>query len=246
MPKRRILISQPKPSSKSPYFDFITRYDVDIDFRKFFGIEPVPAREFRKLRLDLNNFTGVIFTSKISVDHYFRVAEEMRFHVPTTMKYFCNNETIAQYLSKYIVYRKRKISYADGTIDDFVNLIAKFPDEKFMLPVADNHRNTLNNKLKRKKLKITKAIFYQIAYENLNDLDFNYDIVVLYSPSGMKALEENYSIEKLKQVKIATFGSETAKAVTKAGLKIAVKAPTSNFPSMTMALENFLINGKAK
>ena len=104
----------------------------------------------------------------------------------------------------------------------------------------------MNNKLRRKKLKVTKAIFYQIAYENLSDLDFNYDIIVLYSPSGMKALEKNYTMEKLKEVKIATFGSETAKTVTKAGLKIAVKAPTSNFPSMTMALENYLINGKAK
>lgn len=246
MPNKRILISQPKPASNSPYFDIEKRYNVNIDFRKFFGIEPVAAREFRKLRIDLGSFTSVIFTSKIAVDHYFRVAEEMRFHVPTTMKYFCINETIAQYLSKYIVYRKRKISFADGSMDDFVFLIAKTADEKYLLPVADNHRNTLINKLKRKKVKVTKAVFYQIAYSDLSDIKLDYDIVVLFSPSGMKALEENFDDLKSYNIKIAAFGTETSKAVTKAGLKVSIKAPTSDCPSMTMAIEKFLKNGKIK
>lgn len=242
MPNRRILISQPKPANNSPYFELEKHYAVDFDFRKFFGIEPVPAREFRKLRLDLGSFTAVIFTSKVAVDHYFRVAKEMRFHVPNTMKYFCINETIAQYLSKYIVYRKRKISFGDGTMDDFVSLIAKTPEEKYILPVADNHRNTLNNKLKRKKLKVTKAIFYQIAYADLSDIKLDYDMIVLYSPSGVKALEENFGELKNKNLFIAAFGAETSKAVTKAGLKVNIKAPTPDCPSMTMAIEKYLKN----
>jgi len=245
MSEKKILISQPEPASNSPYFDLVDRYEVNIDFKKFFGIEAVAAKEFRKLRLDLGSFTSVIFTSKVSVDHYFRVAEEMRFHVPTTMKYFCNNETIAQYLSKYIVYRKRKISYADGTMDDFVNLIFKNPDEKYLLPVADDHRNTLNNKLKRKKIKVTKAVFYQIAYADLSKIKLDYDIIVLFSPSGMKALEANFDNLKDQKIKIAAFGTETAKAVVKAGLKVNIKVPTQECPSMTMALEKYLLNGKA-
>lgn len=246
MPQKRILISQPKPQNHSPYFELEKKYDVVFDFRKFFQIEPVPAREFRKLRIDLSTFTAVIFTSKIAVDHYFRVAEEMRFTVPTTMKYFCINETIAQYLSKYIVYRKRKISFADGSVDDFVNLMSKSPEEKYLLPVADNHRNTLNNKLKRKKIKVYKAVFYQIAYSDLKDIKLDYDIIVLFSPSGMKALEENFGEITEQNFKIAAFGAETTKAVTKAGLKVNIKAPTPECPSMTMAIENYLKNGKTK
>lgn len=246
MPEKRILISQPEPSENSPYFDLEKKYNVNFDFRKFFQIEPVASREFRKVRLDLNDYNALIFTSKIAADHYFRVAQKMRFQVPTTMKYFCINETIAQYLSKYIVYRKRKIFFADGTMDDFVDLISKSPDEEFLLPVADNHRNTLYNKLKRKKLRIKKAIFYQIVFSDLSDIDLNYDVIVLFSPSGIKALEENFSDIKKRSFKIAAFGNETAKAVNKAGLKVDIKAPTPDLPSMSMALENYLKNGKAK
>lgn len=247
MSQKRILISQPKPEENSPYFEIEKKYNVVFDFKKFFQIEPISGKEFRKeQRIDLNDYTAIIFTSKIAVDHYFRVSKELRFIVPTTMKYFCNNETIAQYLSKYIVYRKRKISFADGTIDDFINNITKSPEEKFLLPISNNHRNNFSNKLRRKKIKITKAIFYKIVNTNIKNVGTNYDIVVIFSPSGIKVLEDNKKTLKENNIKIAAFGTETAKAITKIGLKVNIKAPTTEHPSMTMAIENFLKNEKNK
>lgn len=244
MSNKKILISQPKPVEKSPYFDVEKNYDVVFDFRKFFQIEPVHSRELRKQRLNIVKFTSIIYTSKIAVDHFFRVAEELRYTVPGTLKYFCINETIAQYLSKYVVYRKRKISFGNGTIDDFVSIISKNPEENFLLPVADTHKNTLFNKLKRKKLNVTKAPIYKVASADLSDLTLDYDVIVLFSPSGVKSLVKNFPDFKDSKIKIAAFGTETTKAVSKAGLKTAIKAPTPEFPSMTMALEDYLRNGK--
>ncbi len=244
MPNKKILISQPKPVNKSPYFDLAKRYEVDFDFRKFFQLEPIPSKELRKQKINIGRFTAIIFTSKIAVDHYFRVTEELRYPVPSTLKYFCINETIAQYLSKYVVYRKRKISFANGTLDDFVTIISKNINEEMLLPVADSHKNTLYNKLKRKKLKVTKVPFYKVVSADLSDLEINHDIIVLFSPSGVKSLIENYPEIKDKNLKIAVFGNETAKATTKAGLKIFIKAPSPEFPSMAMALENYLRYGK--
>ncbi|MBN2892379.1 MAG: uroporphyrinogen-III synthase [Bacteroidales bacterium] len=246
MPIKNILISQPKPIHRSPYDDLVKKYDITVDFRKFFDIEPLPAREFRKARIDLASFTSVIFTSKVAIDHYFRLSEELRFLIPSTMKYFCMNETIANYLNKYIVYRKRKISFADGNVDDLVNLLSKYPEEKYLLPVADSHKNTLSNKLKRKKLKVVKAVSYKIVSSDLTDLGFDYDIVVLFSPSGVKALQENFPNYNSEKSKIAAFGAETCKAVTKAGYKLEIKAPTSEHPSMTMALDTYLKKNEGK
>lgn len=244
MPNKRILISQPKPVEKSPYFEIEKKYGVVFDFRKFFQIEPVHSRELRKQRLDIVKFTSIIFTSKIAVDHFFRIAEELRYTVPNSLKYFCINETIAQYLSKYVVYRKRKISFANGTIDDFASIISKSPEEFFLLPVADNHKNTLFNKLKRKKLNVTKAAIYKVVNSDLSDLKLDYDVIALFSPSGVKSLVENFPDFKDSKIKLAAFGAETTKAITKEGLKITIKAPTPEFPSMTMALDDFLKNEK--
>lgn len=244
MSNKKILISQPKPAEKSPYFDIEKRYDVVFDFRKFFQIEPVHSRELRRQRLDIVKFTSIIFTSKIAADHFFRIAKELRYSVPNTLKYFCINETIAQYLSKYVVYRKRKISFANGTIDDFVNIISKNTEEKFLLPVADNHKNTLYNKLKRKKLNVTKAALYKVASSDLSDLTLDYDVIVLFSPAGVKSLVKNFPDFKNSKIKIAAFGTETTKAISKEGLKTTIKAPSTEFPSMAMALEDYLKNGK--
>lgn len=237
---KNILISQPQPVHRSPYDDLVKKYQVKVDFRKFFGIEPLPAKEFRRSRIDISTFSSVIFTSRIAVDHYFRLAKELRFQIPPTLKYFCMNETIANYLNKYIVYRKRKISFGNGLIDDFVSVIMKYPEEKYLLPVADLHKNTLHNKLKRKKIKVTKAVSYKIVSDDLTEMDLNYDIIVLFSPSGVTALQENFPKVDAKDFKIAAFGAETCKAVKKAGMKLNLKAPTAEFPSMAMALDNYL------
>lgn len=246
MPSKKILISQPKPKNHSPYFDLEKRYDVNFEFRKFFRLEGVPSKELRKQRLNISKYTALIFTSRVAVDHFFRVAEEMRYTVPNSMKYFCINETIAQYLSKYIVYRKRKIFFANGTNEDFIDIISKNADEEFLLPVSDNHRNTLYNKLRRKKLKVTKAVFYRIVSEELKDIELEHDIIVLFSPSGVKSLVENFPDIAKSQVKIAVSGPETAKEASKAGLNVSLKAPTDEFPSIIMAIEKYLKDEKRK
>ena len=242
---KSILISQPQPVHRSPYDDLVKKYDLRVDFRKFFEIEEMPAKEFRRSRIDISTFASVIFTSKVAVDHYFRLAGELRFQVPPTMKYFCANETIANYLNKYIIYRKRKIHFANGLLDDLVSLIAEVCEEKVLLPVADFHINTLINKLKRKKVKVVKAVSYKIVSADLSDLELDYDIVVFFSPSGVKAWTENYPNIDSKKTIIAAFGAETCKTVRKAKMKLNIKAPTTEFRSMSIAIDNFLIkNGQ--
>ena len=242
---KRILISQPLPVHRSPYDNLVKKYDLEVDFRKFFEIEEMPAKEFRRSRIDISTYTAVIFTSKVGVDHYFRLAAELRFQVPPTMKYFCSNETIANYLNKYIIYRKRKIHFANGLIDDLVQIIADAPEERTLLPVADSHKNTLANKLKRKKVKVTKAVSYKIVSDDLSDLELNYDIVVFFSPSGVKAWQENFPDFDSSKIVIAAFGAETCKSVKKAKMKLDIKAPTTEFRSMSMAIDNYLIkNGQ--
>lgn len=237
---KNILISQPKPLHRSPYDDLVKKYSLNVDFKKFFEIEPLPAREFRRARIDITSYSSVIFTSRIAIDHYFRLAEELRYQIPATLKYFCMNETIANYLNKYIVYRKRKITFANGTMDDLVSIITKAPEENYLLPISDTHKNTLNNKLKRKKVKVDKAVSYKIVSADLSDMEMKYDIIVLFSPSGVKALQENFPNFDNKKIKIAGFGGETCKSVTKAGYSLDIKAPTSEYPSMAMALDNYL------
>ncbi len=237
---KSILISQPQPTQRSPYDDIVKKYNVKVDFHKFFDIEPVEAREFRRLRIDLSSFTAVIFTSKIAVDHYFRLATEMRYYPPTTLKYFCINESISNYLNKYITYRKRKIFFTDGLMDSLIEVVSKFTDEVFLLPVANTHKNNLINKLKRKKLNVIKAVSYKVVNVDLSKLKLSYDIVALFSPSGVDSLVANFPDFRDKKIKLATFGSETTKSAVKAGLKVDIKAPTAGVPSMAMALEKYL------
>lgn len=241
---KNILISQHQPVHRSPYDDIIKKYDVNVDYKKFFEIEPMPAREFRKFRIDLSGFTAVIFTSKVAIDHYFALSQEMRYQVSASMKYFCMNETIANYLNKYIVYRKRKITFADGTMDDLVKIISGILEEKYLLPVADFHKNTLNNKLRRRKVKVTKAVSYKIVSANLKDLEKEYDMFVLFSPSGVRTIQENFPEFDSDKIKLAAFGNETCKTVTKSGYKLELKAPTAHFPSMAMALDNYLMKNE--
>jgi len=211
---RKILVSQPEPeNNKSPYFDLASKHNLKIDFRPFIHVEGVTARDFRQEKVDLGSHTAVIFTSKTSIDHYFRMAEETRTSIPDTMKYFCVSEATAYYLQKYIVYRKRKIFYGNGMIPNLVEIMNKHKDEKFLLPLSSD----------------------------LSDLaDVNYDILVFYSPSGIKSLFQNFPDFKQNNTKIASFGAKTAKAAEEAGLRLDITAPQPQAPSMTMALENFI------
>lgn len=249
---RNILVSQPQPeNNKSPYFDLASKHNLKIDFRPFIHIEGVTAKDFRLEKVDIGAHSAVIFNSKTAIDHYFRMAEETRTSIPDTMKYFCLSEATAYYLQKYIVYRKRKIFYGNGQICDLMEIMNKHKDEKFLVPLSAAHMEEIPVLLKNNNFNFSKAVLYRTECSDLSDLaDVNYDILVFYSPSGIKSLMQNFPDFKQNDTKIASFGVKTAKAVEEAGLRLDIMAPQPQTPSMTMALENFIkdfnkINGKS-
>ena len=239
---RKILVSQPQPENhKSPYFDLASKHNLKVDFRPFIHVEGVSARDFRQEKVDLGVHTAVLFTSKTAIDHYFRIAEETRTNIPDTMKYFCISEATAYYLQKYIVYRKRKIFYGNGKIADLLEIMNKHKDEKFLLPLSAAHKEEIPELLKTNSFEFSKAILYRTECSDLSDLaDVNYDILVFYSPSGIKSLFQNFPDFKQNDTKIASFGTKTAKAAEEAGLRLDITAPLPQAPSMTMALENYI------
>ena len=242
---KKILVSQQKPESdKSPYFELADSTNVKIDFRPFIQVEGVSVKEFRQTRIDILEHTGVIFTSKHAIDNYFRMAEDLRLSVPDSMKYFCLSESTAYYLQKYIVYRKRKIFFsATGRFPDLMDSIKKHKEEKFLVPVSDTHKEEIPETLEKNSISYTKAVLYKTVSSDLSDLaEVNYDVLVFYSPSGIKSLFQNFPDFQQKETKIASWGTKTAKAVEEAGLRIDIQAPAPNAPSMTMALEHFIKN----
>jgi uroporphyrinogen-III synthase len=239
---KSILVSQPEPSTaKSPYFELAEKNGLKIDFRPFIQVEGVPAKEFRQTRTQILEHTAVIFTSRTAIDHFFRIAQELRITVPDSMKYFCISEATAFYLQKYIVYRKRKIFYADGRFTDLVNVMKKHKDEKFLVPLSDIHKQEIPTLLDKGGYKYTKAILYRTVSADLSDLaDIKYDVLVFFSPSGIKSLFQNFPDFEQNSTRIACFGPSTAKAVEEAGLRLDIQAPTAQAPSMTMALEQYI------
>ena len=239
---KKILVSQPSPENgKSPYYELAEKNNLQIDFRPFIHVEGIPAKEFRQERIDILEHTAVIFTSKTAADHFFRICEELRITVPDTMKYFCISESTAYYLQKYIVYRKRKIFYGNGRFSDLMDLINKHKDETFLVPLSDLHKAEIPNSLKDNKIKFTKAIIYRTVCSDLTDLQVSqYDMLVFFSPSGIKSLKQNFPEFEQDAIKIASFGNTTATAVEQAGLRLDVKAPMPEAPSMTMALDLFI------
>ena len=241
---RKILVSQPEPeNNKSPYFDLASKHNLKVDFRPFIHVEGVSARDFRQEKVDLGSHTAVLFTSKTAIDHFFRIAEETRVNIPDTMKYFCISEATAYYLQKYIVYRKRKIFYGNGLITDLMEVMNKHRDEKFLLPLSAAHKEEIPELLKTNSFIFSKAILYRTECSDLSDLlDVNYDILVFYSPSGIKSLFQNFPDFKQNDTKIASFGTKTAKAAKEAGLRLDITAPQPKAPSMTAAIENFIVD----
>jgi len=243
---KTILVSQPEPKNdKSPYSELAENNNLRIDFRPFIKVDGISAKDFRQSRIDILAHTGVIFTSRTAIDHFFRLSEELRLSIPDTMKYFCISEATALYLQKYIVYRKRKIFYGDGKFSNLMTTIKKHKEEKFLVPLSDIHKEEIPKKLEQARIKYTKAIMYRTVCADLSDLsDVNYDMLVFYSPSGIKSLLENFPDFEQNNTQIATFGPKTAKAVKDAGLKVNVKAPTKDAPSMTMAIDQFINNNQ--
>ena len=245
---KKILVSQPKPSSeKSPYYDIAAKYGVEIVFRPFIKVEGLSAKEFRQQKVSIADYTAIIFTARTAIDHFFRLCEETRVNIPDTMKYFCTTEAIALYLQKYIVYRKRKIFFGkSGKLDDLIPALTKHIKEKFLLPVADVHKDTLSV-LNDNNIPYTTAVMYRTVSNDFEEGEaFDYDMLMFFSPSGIDSLKKNFPDFEQGDIKIGTFGLTTAKAVTDAGLRLDLEAPTAECPSMTGALDAYLKKESAK
>jgi uroporphyrinogen-III synthase len=246
---KNILVSQPQPAEleKSPYAELIKKFGVNIVFRKFITIEGIPAKEFRQDRINILDFTAVIFTSRNAVDHFFRISKEMRVEVPDTMKYFSISESTAYYLQKYVQYRKRKVFHSKESFINLIELIKKHKAEKFLLPCSDIHKLEIPKMLEDNKIYYRKAIIYKTLASDLSDIDISkFDMLVFFSPAGIKSLFKNFPEFVQNETAIGAFGTSTAKAVTDAKLTLNIQAPTKTAPSMTMAIEQYLLNESKK
>ena len=244
MKVNKILVSQPKPSSeKSPYFDIAARYGVEVVFRPFIKVEGLSAREFRQQKINISDFTAIIFTARTAIDHFFRLCEEMRVSIPDTMKYFCTTESIALYLQKYIVYRKRKIFHGNtGKLDDLIPSLSKHNKENYLYIVSDVHKETVNAEmLDKAKIHYTKAVMYRTVSNDFTPEEaFDYDMLLFFSPAGIDSLMKNFPSFNQGEICIGCLGASTAKAVEAAGLRLDIEAPSPKAPSITAAVDLFL------
>ncbi len=242
MKVKKILVSQPKPESgKSPYYDIADKYGVEVVLRPFIKVEGLSAKEFRQSKVNLSDFTGIIFTARTAIDHFFRLCEEMRVAIPDTMKYFCTSEAIALYLQKYIVYRKRKIFHGDsGKLDSLIPFLIKHKKENFLWVVSDVHKED-SGALDKLGISYTKAVMYRTVSNDFGpDEKFDYDMLIFFSPSGIESLKKNFPDFEQGDIRIACFGPSTCQAALNAGLRLDIAAPSAENPSMTGALDNYL------
>jgi uroporphyrinogen-III synthase len=240
---KKVLVSQPKPASeKSPYYDIAEKYGVKINFRPFIKVEPLSAREFRQQKITILDHTAIVFTSRHAIDHFFNLCTDLRVTIPETMKYFCVTESIALYIQKYVQYRKRKIFFGQtGKAEDLLPAITKHSGETFLIPMSDVHNDDLKNMLDKLEVKHSEAIMYRtVSNDFTQDEEFDYDMLVFFSPAGVTSLKKNFPDFDQKDIKIGTFGSTTAQAVRDAGLRLDLEAPSVQAPSMTAALDMFI------
>jgi uroporphyrinogen-III synthase len=238
---KNLLVSQPAPAviEKSPFFELTAKYDLTIDYRPFIRVEGVSAKEFRSQRVEILDHTAIIFTSRTTIDNFFRICEETRTNIPETMKYLCNTEAVALYLQKHIVYRKRKISFADGSFTKFMELILKHKSENFLLTLSEPHKPEIPETLTRLKIKYDPVILARTVSSDLSDVDLaKYQMLVFYSPSEIKTLTEKFSGAEMPL--IATFGEGTTRKAIQSGLTVNTMAPSPAAPSMTKALDIFI------
>lgn len=240
---KKILVSQPKPSSeKSPYFDIMRKHDVELIFRPFIKVERLSPREFRAQRINILDHTAVIFTSRHAIDNFFLLCQEMRVEIPEDIKYFCITETISHYIQKYVQYRKRKVFFGDtGKIADLMPMIQKHKNDKYFIPQSDVHSSELSELLDSKGISYTSGVMYRtVSNDFTSEEEFDYDMLVFFSPSGIQSLLKNFPDYAQGETAIATFGPATAKSVTDAGLRLDLQAPTPEYPSITSALDAYL------
>ncbi len=243
---KKILVSQPKPSSeKSPYYDIASKYGVELVFRPFIKVEGLTAKEFRAQKVNILDYTAVVFTSRHAIDNYFTLAKEMRITIPEDMKYFCVTETISLYIQKYVQYRKRKVFFGTtGKIDDLIPTMAKHKTEKYLVPMSDVHNDSVAKMLDAKKLVHRECVMYRTVSNDFTPEEvknFDYDMLIFFSPSGIESLTKNFPDFNQGEIAIGTFGPSTAKAVTDAGLRLDLEAPSEKYPSMTSALQHYLL-----
>ncbi|MDE6012026.1 MAG: uroporphyrinogen-III synthase [Prevotella sp.] len=243
---KKILVSQPQPTSeKSPYYDIAERFGVELVFRPFIKVEGMSAREFRTQKVNILNYTAIVFTSRHAIDHFFALAKELRVTIPEDMKYFCVTETIALYIQKYVQYRKRKVFFGNtGRVDDLLPTMVKHKNEKYLVPMSDVHSDSLSKLLDSKKLIHKECVMYKTVSNDFTEEEiktFDYDMLIFFSPSGIESLTKNFPNFQQDKIAIATFGPATAKAVHDAGLRLDLEAPTEKYPSMTGALQHYLL-----
>ena len=243
---KKILVSQPKPTSdKSPYYDIAERFGVELVFRPFIKVEGVTAREFRTQKVNILDYTAIVFTSRHAIDHFFTLAKELRVAIPEDMKYFCVTQTIALYIQKYVQYRKRKVFFGTtGKMDDLLPTMVKHKSERYLVPMSDVHNDSLSQLLDSKKLVHKECVMYKTVSNDFTEEEaksFDYDMLIFFSPSGIEALTKNFPNFKQGDIAIGTFGPATAKAVHDAGLRLDLEAPTEKYPSMTGALQHYLL-----
>ncbi len=240
---KKILISQPEPASaSSPYYEIAKRYGVEIVFRPFIKVETLTPKEFRAQKISILDHTAIVFTSRHSIDNFFQLAKEMRIPIPEDMKYFCITETVAQYIQKYVQYRKRKVFFGTtGKIDDLLPTILKHKNERYFLPLSDVHSNDFSNLLDSKNIMHSDAIMYRTVSNDFSkDELFDYDMLIFFSPSGVKALMKNFPHFQQGDIVIGTLGPATAKAVRDAGLRLDIEAPSPQYPSISAAIDDHL------
>ncbi len=238
-----ILITQPRPDTeKSPYYDLAKKYEVKLDFHAFIRVEGLSGKDFRKQRIDIAEYTAIIFTSRYAVDHFFRICEELKFKVSQDMKYFCITEAVALYLQKFILYRKRKVFFsADGSTPGLCDVIGKHKNEKYILPVTDSAKNDIAQYLIKHNIKYTEGTLYRMVSNDIAPvMEMNYDMIVFFSPFSVQTLFDHNPDFKQNGTVIGAFGPTTAKAVEDSGLRLDIKAPAANAPSMVSALDIFL------
>lgn len=247
---KKVLITQPKPEGlKSPYFDLAKKYSLNLDFHPFIVVEGIPAKDFRKQKIDIAAYSAVIFTSRNAIDHFFRICDEMKVTVSQETKYFCITESVALYLQKFILYRKRKVFYgADGVNKSLFDVINKHKDnEKFLYPCSESFDSEITNWLKSHNCGYATPVLYKIVSNDIKDvIARNYDVICFFTPGGVKSLMENFPQFKQNGTKIGAFGANTFKAAEDAGLTLDIKAPLPQSPSMISALEKFILEAHKK
>ena len=249
---KKILITQPRPDSdKSPYFELARRHNVQLEFHPFIKLEGIPAKEFRKQKIDVVNYSAVVFTSRNAIDHFFRTCEEMKFIISQDTKYFCITEAVALYLQKFILYRKRKVFYgADGTNKSLFDVINKHKEnEKFLYPCSENQQdNEIINWLRNNKCEFATPFMYKTISNDVKEVmtKVEFDVICFFTPSGVKSLLENFPKFKQNGTMFGAFGTNTSRAIEEAGLTLHIKAPVPEAPSMVAALEKFLSHDTKK